>query len=197
YYSFQSKIYDATRWSFLFGRKSILQQLPFQQNEAFTLLEIGSGTGYNLVNLAKKYPKVNLTGVDVSAKMVAIAAQKLAGQKNVQLINEPYGADTHQLLKHRPKVILFSYALTMMNPQWKDLLLQAKNDLTSIGYIAVVDFHNSPFQWFSNHMLKHHVRMDGHLLPFLQDNFEPLHQSIDRAYGGLWKYFSFVGKLVD
>lgn len=85
----------------------------------------------------------------------------------------------------------------MINPHWKELVLQAKEDLTAIGYVAVVDFHDSPFSWFRNHIQNHHVRMEGHIIPFLKDNFEPVYQSVDIAYLGLWQYFTFVGKLVD
>lgn len=198
YYTFQSKIYDATRWSFLFGRKTIVERLPFSRNEPFSILEVGSGTGHNLKNIANIYPKAHLTGIDVSEKMINISKKKLVAEnKRTNFISAPYNETTGDLLTRRPRVILFSYALTMMNPQWKELILQAKKDLTTIGYIAVVDFHNSRFNWFKQHMMGHHVRMDGHLLPFLQDNFEPIHESVDKAYGGLWEYFSFVGKLVD
>ncbi|MEM6316532.1 MAG: methyltransferase domain-containing protein [Bacteroidota bacterium] len=198
YYAFQSKIYDATRWSFLFGRKAILQQFPYTSKDNFSLLEVGCGTGYNLRNIAQTYPNARLMGVDVSKKMIELTNKKMAKQKlSVQLLNIPYTDATQRELKNRPQIILFSYALTMINPHWMDLILQAKKDLTAIGYIAVVDFHHSPFTWFRKHMQSHHVRMEGHILPFLRDNFEPLYDSVDKAYGGLWEYFTFVGKLVD
>lgn len=198
YYDFQSKIYDATRWSFLFGRKALLNRFPFMEEERFSILEVGCGTGYNLKNIRKKFPNAQLTGVDVSNKMIALTHKKLNQYlPQVELINAPYNEATIDNMTQRPKVILFSYALTMINPHWKELILQAKKDLTAIGYVAVVDFHYSPFAWFRNHMHGHHVRMERHILPFLKDNFEPIYQSVDSTYLGLWEYFTFVGKLVD
>jgi S-adenosylmethionine-diacylgycerolhomoserine-N-methlytransferase len=196
YYDFQSKIYDATRWSFLFGRKSIIQNLPFSEHIPFSLLEVGCGTGYNLAKISTQYPKAKLYGVDVSRQMIALTKKKFNKQsKSIQLINCPYNEKTLRHLPAPPKVILFSYALTMINPQWKSLVLQAKKDLPNNGFIAVVDFHNSPLNWFKNHMSQHHVKMEGHILPFLKNHFETVHENIQSAYGGVWKYFSFIGRL--
>jgi len=198
YYKFQARISDATSTSFLLGRNALIKQLPFAENEPFSLLEVGSGTGYNLKNIAAAYPKAHLTGMEVSEKMINISKKKLAtNNQQINFLHAPYNETTGDLLIRRPKVILFSYALTKKNPQWKQMILQAKNDMTTIGYIAVVDFHDSRLNWFKNHMQRQHISMDGQLLPFLQNNFEPIHESVDNAYGGLWQYFSFVGKLVD
>jgi len=198
YDTFQSKIYDTTRRSFLFGRKEIVANFPFQQNEHFSILEVGSRTGYNLKNIADKFPNAHLAGTDMSSKMIAISKRKLAQENSrLTLINESYDEAANTLLTKRPNIILFSYAFTKRNLQWKELILQAKEDLTSIGYIAVVDFHDSRFNGFKNQMTRRQVQMDGQLLPFLQANFEPIHLSVNNAYGGLWQYFSFVGKLID
>ncbi len=57
YYRLQSKIYDATRWTFLFGRKRIIRELPvLEQKAALEVLEVGCGTGYNLKRLALQFP---------------------------------------------------------------------------------------------------------------------------------------------
>ncbi|MCB0666402.1 MAG: class I SAM-dependent methyltransferase, partial [Saprospiraceae bacterium] len=79
-------------------------------------------------------------------------------------------------------------------PQWEQLIQQAGRDLAPGGYIAVTDFHNSQFSWFRTHMSNHHVRMDGHILPVLQDHFQPDLQLIKSAYLGVWDYFLFIGK---
>ena len=79
YYQFQAKVYDLTRWSFLFGRKPLVGILPFTKDEAFSVLEVGCGTGYNLLNLAQTYPKATLVGMDLSSDMLAIAKKKSQG----------------------------------------------------------------------------------------------------------------------
>lgn len=194
YYQFQSKIYDWTRWSFLFGRIGILNHLPFDKQEHFRLAEIGCGTGFNLQILAKRFPNASLIGVDVSEDMIAVAKSKLSKFSNtIRLHQEPYTPKSN-FLTPQPDVILFSYALTMINPQWKTLITKAYQDLPKGGKIMVVDFHDSALSFFKNHMGTHHVRMDGHILPVLEQQFKTVHSAVHTAYGGVWQYFMFVGE---
>jgi S-adenosylmethionine-diacylgycerolhomoserine-N-methlytransferase len=194
YYRMQSKIYDATRWSFLFGRKEVLRTLPFARDEAFHLLEVGCGTGFNLKRLARRFPKAQLTGLDVSPDMVRLSRKQTRDyDERVQVLEQPYtpdGADWSGKLE----AVLFSYSLTMINPQWQDLVRQAYTDLRPGGVVAVADFHDSAMPWFKAHMSHHHVRMDGHLLPVLEQRFEPLYSRVGKAYGGIWDYVVFVGR---
>ena len=193
YYRLQSKIYDATRWAFLFGRLDIIRSLPFPKDTPLSILEVGSGTGYNLLNLARKFPKAQLTGIDVSKDMIRIAGQSLKNySQRVNLIEAPYSLGSDRF-SGQMDIILFSYSLTMINPQWEDLISQAHHDLKPGGMIAVTDFHNSRFSWFKNHMGNHHVRMDSHLLPVLQEKFQPELEKTGNAYGGIWTYFLFLG----
>lgn len=192
YYQLQSKIYDRTRWSFLFGRRKVITELPFAGEDAFHLLEVGCGTGYNLANLARRFPHARLTGLDLSEDMLGIARRNLRSfSGRIDLRLEPYGTGTDF---GAVDAILFSYSLTMINPQWRELLAQARADLRPGGVIAVADFHDSRFSWFKAHMGNHHVRMDGHLLPVLQSEFQPLTAVVRPAYGGIWHYFRFVGR---
>jgi S-adenosylmethionine-diacylgycerolhomoserine-N-methlytransferase len=82
----------------------------------------------------------------------------------------------------------------MINPQWEELLQQAYNDLKPGGFIAVVDFHDSRFNWFKRHMGNNHVRMDGHLLPALSQLYKTVFVRIVKAYAGVWEYVLFVGR---
>ena len=197
YYRLQSKIYDLTRWSFLFGRESVIKDIPIERNAEINILEVGCGTGYNTKILAETFTNANITAYEVSKDMVRRSRKKMArfGQR-VQILHEPYGT---ALEANRGKfdACLFSYSLTMINPQWEDLLQQAYQDLKVGGYIAVVDFHNSKFEWFKQHMGNNHVRMDGHLLPLLRGLFDPTVAEVKEAYGGVWEYVLFVGKKID
>lgn len=194
YYQFQSKIYDTTRWAFLFGRLGILKHIPFDKNDAFTIAEIGCGTGFNLKYIATKYPKANLIGVDVSEDMQRITQKKLKPFSNQKrFIQEPYTSDS-TFLEEAPDIILFSYALTMINPQWESLIAKAYEDLKIGGKIMVADFHDSPLAFFKQHMSHHHVRMDAHILPVLQQQFKTVHADVKAAYLGFWQYFMFVGE---
>lgn len=191
YYRWQSKIYDATRWSFLFGRSRVLRRaaeaiLPSR------VLEIGCGTGRNLVELAQRFPTSQLCGLDVSADMLALTRKKLAPHTHrLELLRQTY---QRPLATGGFDLILCSYALSMFNPGWEEAIANASADLAPGGVLALVDFHDSRHPWFRRWMSVNHVRMDGHLLPCLQQHFEPLVQEKHQAYGGLWEWTLFVGR---
>lgn len=193
YYRWQSAIYDATRWSFLYGRESVLNHIPFSKSASLQILEVGCGTGKNLVALAEKFPNATITGVDVSEDMIKASEQKTAiyGDR-IQLRNMPYEAHPENIGKY--DLVLFSYSLTMINPHWFELLKQAKTDLKKGGCVVVADFHDSPLNWFKKHMGNNHVRMDGHLLPVLEKMFLRHFVSVKSAYGFVWQYVQYVGR---
>ena len=192
YYRWHAAIYDATRWSFLFGRTALLDNLPAA--DRLTVVEIGCGTGFNLRRLAKKHPEWQLTGIDVSPDMLAQASQATASfSRRVQLLEKAYGAGA-PCLPEPVDLILFSYSLTMFNPGWEAAIEQAWHDLKPGGHIAVVDFHDTPSRVFRRWMQYNHVRMDGHLLPALEARFTPAQRQIQPAWGGLWQFFTFLGQ---
>jgi S-adenosylmethionine-diacylgycerolhomoserine-N-methlytransferase len=193
YYAFQAKIYDWTRWTFLYGRRTILHQLPFKSDQALRILEVGCGTGVNMLELAKLYPHAQITGMDVSGDMLERAAVNLKKYADrITLLEEPYqvGDQFHNQFD----LILFSYSLTMINPQFHDLILQAKQDLKEDGYVAVVDFHKANFEFYRKFMKSNHVKLDGQVLPVLMDNFKPLIGKVKTGLAGVWSYLIFVGK---
>jgi S-adenosylmethionine-diacylgycerolhomoserine-N-methlytransferase len=91
YYRFHSRIYDATRWSFLFGRTAIIKK--FAGTAPRNILEVGCGTGRNLVELARRFPQAQVTGVDLSATMLDLARRKTADfGPRLQLLHQAYTA---------------------------------------------------------------------------------------------------------
>jgi S-adenosylmethionine-diacylgycerolhomoserine-N-methlytransferase len=157
------------------------------------ILEIGCGTGKNLAVLSRLFPEAQITGVDLSEEMLS-AARKNLGQAvdRIQLINSAY------CLPMAPEgpfdLVIFSYTLSMINPGWSHAIRCANADLSLNGIIAAVDFHDSPHEVFKSWMQINHVQMQGHLLPELSMNFYSETSKIKRAYGGLWRYFIYVGK---
>jgi S-adenosylmethionine-diacylgycerolhomoserine-N-methlytransferase len=194
YYRLHARIYDLTRWTFLFGRREILKRLQWPVDTEETLLEVGCGTGYNLRRFATRFPKCKLIGVDVSTDMLEQASKNLAPfSGRVHFIEQPYAPGAFQL-EQQPDVVLCAYSLTMFNPGWEEALARAYADLPVGGKIAVVDFHQSPSRFFTWWMGKNHVRMDGHLLPYLETHFHPIFKVVRKAYGGVWAYMLFVGE---
>lgn len=193
YYRFHAKIYDATRWSFLFGRKEIIQKISALANPTH-ILEIGCGTGQNLIRLSQAFPQAQITGLDASASMLAVARKNLDPLADrVVLIHQAYAYPLQENAgEGKFDLILCSYSLSMMNPGWGQVIDSAYRDLSKGGLMVVVDFHDSDwplFKW----LMRIHVRLNGHLLPKLQARFNPLLLERRLAYGGFWQYLLFVG----
>lgn len=192
YYRFHSRIYDATRWSFLFGRNALVERVA-RDLDPSRVLEIGTGTGKNLVQLCRTFPEATVYGLDISTEMLDVARRKVErfGER-VELIHRPYDGPDSRGPRH--ELIVFSYSLSMINPGWERAIDSAYEDLVPGGHVAVVDFDASPVKAFKRWMGVNHVRMDGHLLPVLQSRFETRDCEVRAAYGGLWKYLTFVGR---
>ena len=191
YYRWQSVIYDATRWSFLFGRSVVIDRVA-RLAEPKRILEVGCGTGRNLAELARRFPQAQLMGLDVSADMLAITEKKMAGERaRVELVRRRYD---QPLCEGGFDLVLCSYALSMFNPGWEEAVACAAADLAPGGLFALVDFHDSRFPWFRQWMGVNHVRMEGHLLPGLEDRFETLVAERHSAYGGVWEWVVYVGR---
>jgi len=184
YYALHARIYDATRWSFLFGREAILR-LAGEHCQPKRILEVGCGTGRNLSSLKKRFCDASITGIDLSADMIQVARGKTDG---IELIQRAYDSPAGGF-----DLILFSYALSMFNPGWERSIETAAADLRPGGIVAVVDFSHTQVRWFEHWMRRNHVRMQAHLWPVLRTAFQPLKETLQPAYGGLWHYGLFIG----
>lgn len=191
YYRFHSRIYDLTRWSFLFGREDVLHRAA-RVVQPRRILEVGCGTGRNLVSLRRRFADAHITGVDLSEAMLAIAAGKMQDEQTTLLrcsYNAPVSQDAGPF-----DLVLFSYALSMFNPGWEQAIDAAWDDLAPGGCIAVVDFSHTSFGWFRRWMGVNHVRMESHLWPRLCTKFSPLLNERHAAYGGVWHHGIFIGR---
>jgi S-adenosylmethionine-diacylgycerolhomoserine-N-methlytransferase len=192
YYRVHAKIYDATRWTFLFGRGKIVDLAARHRPRPRAVLEVGCGTGVNLLRLCRAFPEAEIVGLDVADSMLRVARKNLAAQRDrVRLLHASY--DRPLFAQPSFDLIVCSYSLSMINPGWQNVIDNAHADLSSGGAIAVVDFHDSQVPRFKQWMGVNHVRMDAHLLPKLEAHFLPREQHIRSAYGGLWQYLQFVG----
>ncbi|HLY58700.1 MAG TPA: class I SAM-dependent methyltransferase [Stellaceae bacterium] len=141
-YRHQRHFYDLSRKFYLFGRDRLLDLLPVGPGDA--VLEIGCGTGRNLVGLAKRRPAARLYGVDIANVMLATAEASLrrAGLTGkVRLAHsgaqgfdptEAFGIESFD-------VVYFSYVLSMI-PDWQNAVAAALRCLRPGGTLAVVDF---------------------------------------------------------
>ncbi|HZP60765.1 MAG TPA: class I SAM-dependent methyltransferase [Opitutaceae bacterium] len=191
YYRFHSRIYDATRWTFLFGRSAILEKISGESPRR--VLEVGCGTGRNLAELARRFPEAEITGVDLSGPMLELARRKTGKfGARLRLLRQAYAAPLSDPSTF--DLVLFSYALSMFNPGFEAAIEAARRDLVPGGRVAAVDFHATRFRSFERWMGVNHVRMNGQLRPLLQSSFSPMTDSLCPAYAGIWQYLLFVGR---
>ena len=141
-YRRQRHIYDGTRRYYLLGRDRLIAGL--QPEAGATVLEIGCGTGRNLVHAARLYPDVRLFGIDVSTEMLtsAIAAVSRHGlTKRIRVAHGDGTAFDPQALFGIASFdhVMISYSLSMI-PDWRGVLQAAISRLKPGGRLHVVDF---------------------------------------------------------
>lgn len=191
YYTLHARIYDRTRWTFLFGRARLVDRVVsrFQPRR---ILEIGCGTGTNLQRLAHACPDAALTGWDGSREMLERARRRLLPFGDRCRLREGFVGPECDL-GPAPDLVLASYCLSMVNPGAEDLILAAARILAPGGVLAVVDFHGTPWTGFRRWMAMNHVRLERHLLPVLRKACHPILEEVRPAWGGAWEYVVFLG----
>ena len=141
-YRWQRHIYDVTRKYYLLGRDALIDELAVPEQGA--VLEIGCGTGRNLIRIARQYPTARVFGLDISAEMLDTARHAVAraglGGRIVLAQGDATGFDAEALfgLGAFDRVVL-SYALSMI-PAWRSALGAAFEAVRADGQLCIVDF---------------------------------------------------------
>lgn len=141
-YRHQRHFYDATRKYYLLGRDPMIAGLT--PPDKGSILEIGCGTGRNLVLAGQAYPGTALYGIDISNEMLATARRKVEAANLSNRAQLAYADaadfDPQALFGHRQfDRIFISYAVSMI-PQWQAVMREAVSHLTPGGALHVVDF---------------------------------------------------------
>ncbi|MGB3118707.1 MAG: class I SAM-dependent methyltransferase [Verrucomicrobiales bacterium] len=196
YYRLHAPLYDATRWSFLFGRSGLVTLARQRLPDARRILEIGCGTGKNLESIARAFPDAEIRGLDLSAEMLEQAGKRVRhlGDR-VRLLHQAYdhpvGGEEGPF-----DLVVLSYCLTMINPGYDRVLATCRQDLSPEGLLTIVDFHDSPVHAFRKWMGVNHVRMEGQIQKsLLAQGWRPEFEKVSRAYGGLWRWLTYLGKI--
>ncbi|WP_223999720.1 class I SAM-dependent methyltransferase [Aureimonas sp. SA4125] len=141
-YGRQRHIYDVTRKFYLLGRDRLIADLAPSPGD--TVLEIGCGTGRNLILTARRYPQARLFGIDISEAMLEtaranIAKAGLAGQ--ITLARADATAFSPDALFGLPAFdrVFISYAVSMI-PAWQAAIAAAAGVLAPAGSLHIVDF---------------------------------------------------------
>jgi S-adenosylmethionine-diacylgycerolhomoserine-N-methlytransferase len=141
-YRRQRHVYDLTRKYYLLGRDRLIEGLGVPPGGS--VLELGCGTGRNLVQAARRYPEAHLFGIDISHAMLetasaAVARHSLSGRTALakgDATDFDAGALFGQPAFDR---IFISYALSMI-PGWKKSIPAAIEALAPGGSLHIVDF---------------------------------------------------------
>jgi S-adenosylmethionine-diacylgycerolhomoserine-N-methlytransferase len=138
-YRYQRHIYDLTRKYYLLGRDRMISGLDIPQGG--TLLEVGCGTGRNLLLARHHYPSARLYGLDISAEMLASARHNFRKESDQPQLHV---ADATRFTPKDFGVaafdrVMISYALSMI-PDWQAAIDRALAALTPSGSLHIVDF---------------------------------------------------------
>jgi S-adenosylmethionine-diacylgycerolhomoserine-N-methlytransferase len=156
-YRHQRLVYDPTRKYFLLGRDRLIERL--QPRDGHKVLELGCGTGRNLILAARRYPKARFFGLDVSTEMLTSAIDAIARAGFAARVRVTHadagGFNPCELFgTKRFDRIFISYSLSMI-PRWEGVLEHAVGMLEPDGELHIVDFGGQEGlpRWF-RHLLR-------------------------------------------
>lgn len=141
-YRGQRHIYDLTRKYYLLGRDRMIDEL--QPPAGGHVLEVGCGTGRNLIAAARCWPGVHFHGIDISAEMLKSARTAIDRAGLARRVTVAQGDatafDPCALFRvARFDRIFQSYTLSMI-PDWQGAIREAARHLTATGSLHIVDF---------------------------------------------------------
>jgi S-adenosylmethionine-diacylgycerolhomoserine-N-methlytransferase len=141
-YRRQRHIYDGTRRYYLLGRDQLIANLA--PKAGADVLEIGCGTGRNLVHASRLYPDARFFGLDISTEMLTSAISAISRHGLTKRIRVAHGDGT----SFNPQVsfgiirfdhVMISYSLSMIG-DWRNVLQAAVSRLKPGGSLHIVDF---------------------------------------------------------
>lgn len=176
-YRTQRHFYDLTRKYYLLGRDRLIAALD--AGAGHQVLEVGCGTGRNLVAAARRWQGAEFCGLDISSAMLdkARSAVRRHGlDQRIRLIEaDACDFSGHEALSARRfDRIFFSYTLSMI-PAWEYAIEEALGALAPEGIVHIVDFGQQEQlpRWFQSALFRwldrFHVRPRGDLRAVLEE----------------------------
>ncbi len=141
-YRSQRHFYDLTRKYYLLGRDRLIDGLA--PSPGGTILEVGCGTGRNLILAARRWPEARLFGLDISEAMLETAranidkaglSYRITVAQADATVFDPSGLFGIATFDR----IFQSYTLSMI-PNWQGAIAEAVRHLGPGGELHIVDF---------------------------------------------------------
>ncbi|QNQ09694.1 class I SAM-dependent methyltransferase [Sphingomonas alpina] len=141
-YRTQRHFYDLTRKYYLLGRDRLIRRLD--PPKGGSVIEIGCGTGRNLIAAARAWPEARFYGIDISEAMLETARAKVAKAGLTDRITLAQGDATEFDAQGLFGIATFdrvfqSYTLSMI-PDWRGALREGAGKLAPGGRLDLVDF---------------------------------------------------------
>ena len=157
-YKSQRHIYDLTRKYYLLGRDQLINDL--KPDDGHSVVEVGCGTGRNLIKAAQAYPNAKFYGLDISEEMLITAranVEKAGLDGRITLTQGDASNFNVQDLFGFEKAdrVFFSYTLSMI-PPWQEAINQGFQALAKDGTLHIVDFGQQEElpRWFRAILMK-------------------------------------------
>ncbi len=141
-YRTQRHFYDLTRHYYLLGRDRLIGELA--PPAGGTVLEVGCGTGRNLIVAARRWPGVRFYGFDISPAMLETARAKVAraglSDRIILTQGDATAFDVRTLFGTAAfDRVFLSYTLSMI-PGWRAAMAGAAQAMKPDGECHLVDF---------------------------------------------------------
>ncbi len=192
-YRHQRQIYDFTRKYYLLGRDRLIRELDVPVGGH--VLELGCGTGRNLIKAAQRYGTAHFSGLDLSGEMLktaqsSIERRSLSGR--IRLAQGDATAFDAQQLFGRAVFdrVFVSYSLSMI-PQWQAVVEAALAVVAKGGSLHVVDFGQQVRlpRWF--HQALHGWLARFHVAP--RADLQAVLAAAAHRHGGSLEFQSILG----
>lgn len=91
FHSEEGAIHMALSYSFSYEKEGLYEQPRIveriiEETDSRSVLELGSGKGFNSIYLARRHPGVNFTGIDLTEKHIDVAVKAAHGLDNLKFV---------------------------------------------------------------------------------------------------------------